>query len=189
MFKFTASFFLAIFALLAVATSFVSASALPVNSLEKKNQQHICELVNVKDVDVALAAIVAAKGVITADLLVQLDAAVEVCADAIVAAKAVIDADVVVDATAALFVAIEAVLVDLDLAVVAKLLVNIDLDVKLKAILDAIVLIKVDANVDVGLALAIAVLQVFADIKVFVFLKDLDLTAIVIAALGLVGIL
>ncbi|KZS89728.1 hypothetical protein SISNIDRAFT_468996 [Sistotremastrum niveocremeum HHB9708] len=191
MFKFTASFFLALFALLAVATSFASASAVPVSSLDTRNPQDICKLVGI-DITADLNAIVAAKNNLVVDVFADLNVDLKLCVDAIIDAKATIGADVVVALTVALFANIEAALVGLDLAVVANLIAQIDLDVTLKAILDAVVLIKVDANVEVGLAstsLALAVLQVFADIKVFVFLKDLDLSAIVIAALGLVGIL
>ncbi|KZT38768.1 hypothetical protein SISSUDRAFT_1101215 [Sistotremastrum suecicum HHB10207 ss-3] len=151
MFKFTASFFLALFALLAVATSFASASAVPVSSLDTRNPQDICKLVGI-DITADLNAIVAAKNNLVVDVFADLNVDLKLCVDAIIDAKATIGADVVVALTVALFANIEAALVGLDLAVVANLIAQIDLDLTLKAILDAVVLIKVDANVEVGLA-------------------------------------
>ncbi|KZS89725.1 hypothetical protein SISNIDRAFT_551923 [Sistotremastrum niveocremeum HHB9708] len=199
MFKFSTSFFLAILALLAVATSFAGAVAVPAQGgdLLARNsppppKKHICEIVAVADVDVALAAIVAAVGKSTdvqVAAFVQLAAALDVCVDAIIDLKAVVDVDVVVDATVALYAAIEVVLLKFDLVALVDIIAKVDLDVKLKAILDAIVLIKVNANVEVGAALSVAILQVYANIKAFVFLGGLNLSAVVIALLGLIGII
>ncbi|KZS91550.1 hypothetical protein SISNIDRAFT_487218 [Sistotremastrum niveocremeum HHB9708] len=194
MLPFTTKLLCIIFGLLAVATSFAAASALPGSELVARNppKQHICQIVAVADVDVALAAVAASYGKST-DVQVaafaELVAAIDICVEAIIELKAVIDVDVVVDATVALYVAIEAVLVEFNLVAIADIVASVQLDVALKAILDAIVLVKVNANVDVGAALSVAVLQVYASIKTYVFLGGLNLSALIILILGLVGII
>lgn len=98
-------------------------------------------------------------------------------------------------------------LVEFNLVAIADIVAFVQLDVALKAILDAIVLVKVNANVDVGAAyvfsvplkpyliidsvnrLSVAVLQVYASIKTYVFLGGLNLSALIILILGLVGII
>ncbi|KZT38470.1 hypothetical protein SISSUDRAFT_1102029 [Sistotremastrum suecicum HHB10207 ss-3] len=197
MLPFTTKLLLFIFGLLAVATSLSAASALPGSELVARNppKQHICQIVAVADVDVALAAVAASYGKST-DVQVaafaELVAAIDICVDAIIELKAVIDLNVVVEATVALYVAIEAVLVEFNLVAIADIVAFVQLDVALKAILDAIVLVKVNANVDVGAAvnrLSVAVLQVYASIKTYVFLGGLNLSALIILILGLVGII
>lgn len=129
MLPFTTKLLCIIFGLLAVATSFAAASALPGSELVARNppKQHICQIVAVADVDVALAAVgtfchppmtillwpdimifpAASYGKST-DVQVaafaELVAAIDICVDAIIELKAVIDLNVVVEATVALYV-------------------------------------------------------------------------------------
>ncbi|KZS96494.1 hypothetical protein SISNIDRAFT_483050 [Sistotremastrum niveocremeum HHB9708] len=189
---FRLSYFIGILSVLAVAT-FAVASAIPAAELEKRAAQHICQAVGVPDVDTAIAGIST-----TAPTVAQFTAlttALSTCATAITAAK--VDASVVVDLSVNLFILIHDLLVKLDIAVIIDIVAQVDLDIHLKAILDVIAVIKVNADVAVGaagsynddLSLSVPILQVFANIKVFLFIKALGLSTVVLSLLGILNII
>ncbi|KZT36401.1 hypothetical protein SISSUDRAFT_1120969 [Sistotremastrum suecicum HHB10207 ss-3] len=181
---FRLSYFIGILSVLAVAT-FAVASAIPAAELEKRATQHICQAVGVPDVDTAIAGIST-----TAPTVAQFTAlttALSTCATAITAAK--VDASAVVDLSVNLFILIHDLLVKINLALIIDIIAEVNLDIHLKAILDVIAVIKVNADVAVGAALSVPILQVFANIKVFLFIKALGLGTVVLSLLGILNII